>query len=173
MITEDTDRKLLRAARIAAELDVIKNQQESNYHWIYATPPRHGGGSSSLPPSLAPSVHEYCQIPSSSQIYAKVDLIRKHRYRKEKGESSVYQIPPRPRHMDPNSSLINQSDGSTVYQLRKAISSPDAVFVEGDYATIRQFRMDRQHQSNGIVGQNDATTVLPKHIHPFPIQTLL
>src|SRR5699024_478792 len=67
VFSEDTDRKLLRAARIAAELDVIKTQQESNYHWIYTSPPRQG--SSSLPPSLTPSVHESSQIPSSSQVY--------------------------------------------------------------------------------------------------------
>ncbi|KAI2803310.1 CUB and sushi domain-containing protein 1 [Blomia tropicalis] len=171
VFSEDTDRKLLRAARIAAELDVIKNQQESNYHWIYATPP-HRNGTSSLPPSLTPSMHESCQIPSSSQIYAKVDLIRKHRYRKEK-ETSVYQVPPRPRHMeiDPNSSLISQTNGSTVYQLRKAISSPDAVFVESDYATIRRLRL--ADLANGTVADADQTTIEPQQLHSIPIQTLL
>ena len=161
----------MRAARIAAELDVIKNQQESNYQWIYASPPRHG--SSSLPSSLNPSVHESSQIPSSSQIYAKVDLIRKHRYRREK-ETSPYQVPPRPRHMeiDPNSSLISQSNGCTVYQLRKAISSPDAVFMEGEYATIRRLRLDNLANNNGAVA-GDQTLIEAHQINPFPIQTLL
>lgn len=187
LFSEDTDRKLLRAARIAAELDVIKSQYESNYHWIY--PPRNG--SSSLPTSLNPSVHESSHIPSSSQIYAKVDLIRKHRYRREKETTttctptttpttspiSVYQVPPRPRHMaiDPNSSLISQSNGCTVYQLRKAISSPEAVFVEGEYATIRRLRLDQLANANynGGAVALDHTPILAQQINPIPIQTLL
>ncbi len=187
VFSEDTDRKLLRAARIAAELDVIKSQYESNYHWIY--PPTQHTGSSSLPPSLNPSVHESSHIPSSGQIYAKVDLIRKHRYRREKDSStsspmtspitSVYQVPPRPRHMaiDPNSSLISQSNGCTVYQLRKAISSPEAVFVEGEYATIRRLRLDQLASANYNGGGGavalDQTPILAQQINPIPIQTLL
>ena len=162
---------MLRAARIAAELDVIKSQQESNYHWIYSTPPRHG--TSSLPTSLNPSVNESSSIASSSQIYAKVDLIRKHRYRKER-ETSVYQVPPRPRFMeiDPKSSLISYSNGSTVYQLRKAISSPEAVFqsMEGEYATIRQLRLDRTAKGNVA---NDETAIQAHQFNHIPIQTLL
>lgn len=153
---------MLRAARIAAELDVIKSQYESNYHWIY--PPRNG--SNSLPSSLNPSVHESSRIPSSGQIYAKVDLIRKHRYRREKETSSVYQVPPRPRHMqiDPKSSLISQTNGCTVYQLRKAISSPESVFLESNYASILA--------ANNAVALNH-TPVHTQQINPIPIQTLL
>lgn len=142
----------MRAARIAAELDAIKfNQQESNYHWIYGAPPQvttNAGGSHSLPASLPPSVYDtsYQALPSNSQVYAKVDLIRKHRYRKEK-ETSVYQVP-RPVHYDPSTGSFLASGAATLsrsslahqYQLRKALSVPEAVFLaENNYATVRQY----------------------------------
>lgn len=152
ILTADTDRKLMRAARIAAELDAIKfNQQESNYHWIYGSPPQMStnvGGSHSLPASLPPSVYDsnYHALPSNSQVYAKVDLIQKHRFRKEK-ETSVYQVP-RPAHYDPNTGSFLTSGVATLsrnslaqqYQLRKALSVPEAVFLaDNNYATVRQY----------------------------------
>nr|XP_046920510.1 uncharacterized protein LOC124500480 [Dermatophagoides farinae] len=213
MFSEETDRKLIRAARIAAELDAIKNhtqksanyhhhypqqqpQQQQQYQWIYSTPPRftHSSGCTSLPPSL----HEYHQIlpantnsqqqqhpqVTQSQIYAKVDLIRKHRYRKEKDNIvSVYQVP------KPRCPIISQQQqqqhqpqlSSDYHQLRKAISTPDAVFVDvnndyGEYGTIRRIQ---QICSNTIQRppNNKTMTTTTVTIHEptnkFPLKTLL
>ncbi|OTF81699.1 hypothetical protein BLA29_009807, partial [Euroglyphus maynei] len=175
MFSEETDRKLIRAARIAAELDAIKNHQQQKsahyyhqqqpqqqqYKWIYSTPPRinHPSGCTSLPPSLheyhqilppPPSINQQQQHPqiTQSQIYAKVDLIRKHRYRKEKDNNnivSVYQVPkPRCPILISQQQQQQQLLSSDYHQLRKAISTPDAFFDNNndyvEYGTIRRIQ---------------------------------
>lgn len=75
--------------------------------------------------------------------------------------------------IDPNSSLISQYNGSTIYQLRKAISSPEAVFVEGEYATIRRLRFDQLPPGIAADVAIDQTPIQAQQINPFPIQTLL
>ncbi|UXI20853.1 uncharacterized protein NH340_JMT06796 [Sarcoptes scabiei] len=176
MFSEETDRKLLRAARIAAELEAIKNypEQSSNYQWVYSTPPRFAT-STSLPPSL----HEYHQIPSSNQIYAKVDLIRKHRYRKGK-EISVYQVP-KPRCLEENCTLRRNNHfpsdcclSTETHRLRKAISTPDEFVDAGEYATLRKL-MNTKQSNGGLIeiSNQNSNPHFDEPINRFPLRTLL
>lgn len=166
----------MRAARIAAELEAIKNypEQSSNYQWVYSTPPRFAT-STSLPPSL----HEYHQIPSSNQIYAKVDLIRKHRYRKGK-EISVYQVP-KPRCLEENCTLRRNNHfpsdcclSTETHRLRKAISTPDEFVDAGEYATLRKL-MNTKQSNGGLIeiSNQNSNPHFDEPINRFPLRTLL